>query len=206
MSIRDRALSTEQFIPTQTTKAAIAKPDDAATAPRTTLRTSALATLRILMGLTLLWAFLDKTFGLGYATSTAQAWVGGGSPTKGFLGHIQVGPPQSLLRSWAGAWWVDSLFMVALLGIGLALLLGVGMRLAALASTALLGFMWIAEWPPARTTTAGAATSSTNPLIDYHLVYIVVVVVLAVYAAGNTWGFGRRWADLSLVRRLRWLR
>ena len=38
---------------------------------------------------------------MGYATSSAQAWVGGGSPTQGFLGHVQVGPLQSMLRDWA---------------------------------------------------------------------------------------------------------
>lgn len=46
-----------------------------------------------------LWAFLDKTFGLGYATPAANAWVDGGSPTKGFLGNVQVGPMQSTLQS-----------------------------------------------------------------------------------------------------------
>jgi thiosulfate dehydrogenase [quinone] large subunit len=165
-----------------------------------------LAVLRIAMGLTFLWAFVDKTFGLSYATATAQAWLNGGSPTKGFMGHVQVGPMQSMMRDSAGAGWVDWLFMLALFGIGLALLLGVGMRLAAIAGTILLGFMWIAEWPFAQHTSAGAATSSTNPLIDYHLVYIVVVIALTVYAAGDTWGLGRQWAKLDLVRRNRWLR
>jgi thiosulfate dehydrogenase [quinone] large subunit len=165
-----------------------------------------LAVLRIAMGLTFLWAFVDKTFGLSYATAPAQAWLNGGSPTKGFMGHVQVGPMQSMMRDSAGAGWVDWLFMLALFGIGLALLLGVGMRLAAIAGTILLGFMWIAEWPFAQHTSAGAATSSTNPLIDYHLVYIVVVIALAAYAAGDTWGLGRQWAKLDLVRRNRWLR
>ena len=40
-----------------------------------------LAVLRILLGFTFLWAFLDKTFGLGHATPAAKAWVGGGSLT-----------------------------------------------------------------------------------------------------------------------------
>ena len=31
------------------------------------------------------------------------------------------------------------------------------------AGTILLAFMWIAEWPPAQSTSAGTATSSTNP-------------------------------------------
>lgn len=64
-----------------------------------------LAVLRVLMGLTFLWSFLDKTFGLGYATPAANAWADGGSPTTGFLGNVQVGPLRSALRSWAGSGW-----------------------------------------------------------------------------------------------------
>jgi thiosulfate dehydrogenase [quinone] large subunit len=80
------------------------------------------------------------------------------------------------------------------------------MRVAAGAGSVLLAFMWIAEWPPAQHNSTGAATSSTNPLIDYHLVYIVVLIALAVYAAGDTWGLGRRWAGLDLVQRHPFLR
>jgi thiosulfate dehydrogenase (quinone) large subunit len=204
MSIQDRVLKTRSAVPvTRATQVAV--PENTATraAP---LRTRVLAVLRILMGLTFLWAFVDKTFGLGYATASAQAWVNGGSPTKGFLGHVAVGPMQSTLQSWAGSGWANWLFMLALLGIGLALLFGVGMRVAAVSATVLLGFMWIAEWPLAQHTSAGAATSSTNPLIDSHLVYIVVVIALALYAAGNTWGLGRWWSRLNLVNRNHWLR
>lgn len=111
-----------------------------------------------------------------------------------------------MLRDWAGTGWADGLFMLALLGIGLALLFGVGLRPAAVAGTILLVLMWIAEWPPARTASDGTATSSTNPLLDYHLVYLVAIVVLAAFAAGDTWGLGRRWAKLDLVRRNSWLR
>jgi thiosulfate dehydrogenase (quinone) large subunit len=169
-------------------------------------RYQVLAVLRILMGLTFLWAFLDKTFGLGYATGSKQAWINGGSPTKGFLSHVAVGPFQVMLRDWAGTGWADWLFMLALLGIGLALVLGIGMRVAAVSGTLLLALMWIAEWPLARFTSAGAPTSSTNPVIDYHLIYIMVVIALAAFAAGNTWGFGRQWAKLDLVARHPWLR
>ena len=45
----------------------------------------AVALTRILLGFVFLWAFLDKTFGLGYATEPAKAWINGGSPTTGFL-------------------------------------------------------------------------------------------------------------------------
>jgi thiosulfate dehydrogenase [quinone] large subunit len=111
-----------------------------------------------------------------------------------------------MLRDWAGTGWADWLFMLALLGVGAALLFGIGMRVAATAGTALLAFMWIAEWPLARATSAGDATSSSNPLIDYHVVFIGVVIVLAAFAAGNTWGIGRRWTSLDVVRRNPWLR
>jgi thiosulfate dehydrogenase [quinone] large subunit len=165
-----------------------------------------LAVLRILTGLTFLWAFLDKTFGLGYATGAARAWVNGGSPTKGFLGGVDVGPLQSVFQSWAGSGVADWLFMIGLLGIGVALVLGIGMRVAAVAGAVLLMAMWVASWPMATLNAAGEPTSSTNPLIDDHLINAVLVIALAVYAAGDTWGFGRPWARLPLVRRNSWLR
>ncbi|MEU4518899.1 DoxX family membrane protein [Amycolatopsis sp. NPDC024027] len=202
MSVQDRGPSlTTPFIPDQPQTRTAQRRRQVPFA-----RGSAMAVLRIVMGLTFLWAFLDKMFGLGYSTSSAKAWISGGSPTKGFLGHVQVGPMQSTLRDWAGADWADWLFMLALLGLGVALLLGVALRPAAVAGTVLLALMWIAEWPLAQSTSAGTATSSTNPLIDYHLVYLVVLIVLAAFAAGDTWGLGRRWAKLDLVRRTPWLR
>jgi hypothetical protein len=42
-----------------------------------------LAVFRVVVGLEFLWAFLDKTFGLGYATPAARAWINGGSPIVG---------------------------------------------------------------------------------------------------------------------------
>lgn len=204
MSVQDRVPRTRSVSPAETTLTA--SPSGTQERRAASVRVSVLAVLRILMGLTFLWAFFDKTFGLSYATPSAQAWVNSGSPTSGFLGHVQVGPMQSVLRDWAGSGFVDWLFMIALLGVGLALLLGIGMRVAGIAAVVLLAFMWIAEWPPAQLDSAGAATSSTNPIIDSHLVYIVVVIALVLYAAGDTWGLGRWWARLGIVDRNRWLR
>ena len=45
----------------------------------------ALAVTRILVGFVFLWAFLDKTLGLGFATTPEKAWLAGTSPTTGFL-------------------------------------------------------------------------------------------------------------------------
>jgi thiosulfate dehydrogenase [quinone] large subunit len=167
----------------------------------------ALAVLRIATGTVFLWAFLDKAFGLGYATPAARAWINGGSPTKGFLSNVEVGPTalQSFFHGIAGAWWADLLFMAGLGGIGVALILGVGMRIAAGAAALMMGLMWLAEWPLDRTTAEGTPSGSTNPVTDYHIVYGIAAIVLALAYAGQTWGLGRRWARLPFVQRHRWL-
>lgn len=165
-----------------------------------------LAAIRITMGLIFAWAFLDKLFGFGYATGSANAWVNGGSPTKGFLGGIDHGPLGSVFRSWAGQAWADWLFMAGLLGIAVALLLGVGLRIAAAAGTLQMALMWAAEWPLARYTDAGELTRSTNPVLDYHVVYALVLILIAAALAGDVWGMGKRWARLDIVDRNRWLR
>jgi thiosulfate dehydrogenase (quinone) large subunit len=165
----------------------------------------ALAVLRITTGFVFLWAFLDKTFGFGYATPSAKAWIHGGSPTKGFLSSVDVGPFQSAFHSMAGTTWADWLFMLALLGIGVALIAGIGMRIAAGAAAVLLALMWFAEYPPAQHTSAGKPTMSTNPIVDSHVTYAIVAIVLALTYAGYTWGLGRRWARLPFVQRHRWL-
>lgn len=124
--------------------------DSAGTAP---------ALLRIGLGLIFLWPFFDKLFGLGHSTPGARSWVSGGSPTSGSLGHTDVGPFSSMYRSWSGLGWLDWLFMLALLGVGAAVLLGVGLRVAAVAGTVLMAAMWLAEWPLARFTPRPAKPS-----------------------------------------------
>jgi thiosulfate dehydrogenase [quinone] large subunit len=171
----------------------------------TTIATRFLAVVRVAVGFVFLWAFLDKTFGFGYATPAARAWINGGSPTKGFLSRVAVGPLESTFHAWAGAAWVDWLFMAGLLAIGIALILGIGLRIAAVSGTVMMLLMWAAEWPLAKFTSAGELTMSTNPIVDYHIVYALVLITLALTYAGNTWGLGRLWARLPFVRRNRWL-
>ncbi|WP_406335072.1 hypothetical protein [Streptomyces sp. NBC_00203] len=171
-----------------------------------TLRTYSFASLRLLTGFVFLWAFLDKTFGFGYATPSGKGWADGSSPTEGFLGGVAAGPMESTFHSWAGDTWADWLFMAGLLGIGLALIGGIALRLAAVAGTALMALMWIAEWPPAKHLSDGSASMSTNPFVDYHLIYAVVLIALALVAAGDTLGVGKLWAKLPFVRNHGWLR
>lgn len=165
-----------------------------------------LAVTRIALGFVFLWAFLDKTFGLGYATPAARSWLNGGSPTSGFLGNVEVGPFRTIFANLAGYAVLDWLFMLGLLGIGLALLAGIGLRIAAAAGTLMMVLMWAAEWPLAKLTFEGQPSGSVNPIVDYHIIYALVLIVVAVAAAGRTWGFGRAWESTSLVKRLPWLK
>jgi thiosulfate dehydrogenase (quinone) large subunit len=165
----------------------------------------ALAVLRISTGFVFLWAFADKTFGLGYSTPSAKSWINGGSPTKGFLSSVDAGPLQGFFHTIAGTWYANGLFMLALLGIGLALVLGIGLRITAGAATLLLAGMWFAEFPLAQHTSAGKPTMSANPVTDYHFVYAVATITLALTYAGHTWGLGRIWAKLPFVQHHRWL-
>ncbi|MFJ2157353.1 MULTISPECIES: hypothetical protein [unclassified Streptomyces] len=178
----------------------------AAATATTATRSYAFASLRLLTGFVFLWAFLDKTFGLGYATPSGKGWVDGGSPTKGFLSSVAAGPMASTFHDWAGAGWVNWLFMLGLLGVGVAMVSGVALRLAAVAGTAMMAFMWLAEWPPAKHLSDGTPSMSSNPFADYHLIYAAVLIALAVAGAGVTWGLGRVWAELPIVRDHTWLR
>jgi thiosulfate dehydrogenase [quinone] large subunit len=167
----------------------------ARTAPGTGYAPVAWAVVRIIAGWMFLWAFVDKLFGLGFATPSARAWINGGSPTKGFLANSADGPFADFYRNIAGAPWADWLFMLGLLGIGTALILGIGMRIAAVSGALLYLMMWSVVLPP-----------TTNPIVDDHILGAAVLVGLALSHAGDTLGLGRVWAKVPLVQRTPWLR
>ena len=167
-----------------------------------------LAVLRIGFGLTFLWAFFDKLLALGFHTGVndqtgavdrfgPDAWIHGGSPTFGFLsfGIPEDNPMRDFFTGLAGDAWVDWLFMLGLAGIGLALTLGVGIRLSAITGGVLYAMMWLASLP-----------LENNPAIDDHLIGLVALTVFALTLAGDTWGLGKAWAKTSIVRRLPILR
>ncbi|HEY3870463.1 MAG TPA: hypothetical protein VGM10_19010 [Actinocrinis sp.] len=167
------------------------------------IREAAIALLRVGTGFVFLWAFLDKTFGLGYSTPSSRAWIHGGSPTKGYLSSVSVGPFQSWFNAWAGQAWADWLFMIGLAGIGAALVLGIGVRFAAVAGILLVAFMWFAAFPPARYTSTGAATGSTNPFVDEHVMDALALLAVGVFGAANRFGLGALWAKLPFVKQHR---
>jgi thiosulfate dehydrogenase (quinone) large subunit len=159
----------------------------------------ALAVLRIAFGLTFLWAFVDKLLALGFSTGYDEtgkldrfgdaAWINGASPTEGFLKFGADGPFQGFYNSIAGAALVDWLFMLGLLGIGLALTLGIATRLACAAGAILYLMMWTVVLPP-----------ENNPVLDDHILGAISLVVLALLNAGDTWGLGKRLAGTRLVQ------
>ncbi len=172
------------------------------TAHRDTGFDRALAVLRIAFGITFLWAFLDKLLALGFHTGYNQegvldrfgdaAWINGGSPTEGFLtfGVPENNPFKGFFNGLAGYAVVDWLFMLGLLGVGLTLLLGIGMRIGTAAGAVMYAFMYAAVLP-----------LENNPIVDDHLIGVIVMVVLALGAAGMTWGLGRQWQKMALVEK-----
>ncbi len=160
----------------------------------------ALALARISLGVIFLWAFIDKFFGLGFATcrdaatnvvnvSCSQAWLNGGSPTSGFLDHATKGPLGNIYQQLAGQTWVDWLFMAALAGIGIGLILGIGIRLATASGILLMLLMWSsALWP------------ANNPFLDEHIVYVFVLAAISFTNSQQKWGLRNWWTKTNLVK------
>lgn len=165
--------------------------------------------LRILLGWTFLWAFLDKAFALGFATGRndetgaiaffgPDAWINGGSPTDGFLqfGVHTKGFLADFYASLVGVTWVEWVYMLSMLLIGLALILGVGTRLAAIG-----GIIWMATLY-----TASAIWPENNPFLDDHVIGAIVLAGIAYVGAGRYLGLGHWWERTALVRRFPVLR
>jgi thiosulfate dehydrogenase [quinone] large subunit len=156
--------------------------------------------LRLFMGWTFLWSFLDKAFALGFSTGRTEtgtidffgpaAWVNGGSPTEGFLQFGTKGPFADFFAGLNPA-WVDWVYMGSLLLIGLALIFGVGVRPAAVGGIIWMGMFYAASaiWP------------EHNPFLDEHVVYAVILGGIAYVGAGYWLGLGRFWARVPLVKK-----
>lgn len=145
--------------------------------------------LRISMGWIFLWAFADKTFGLGFATTAEKAWINGASPTTGFLQFGAQGPFAETFQAMAGSGLVDWLFMLGLLGVGIGMTFGIMMRVAAWSGTAMMLLMWLALLTP-----------ENNPFMDDHIIYALVMLYLAYAGAGKVYGLGNWWSKQSFVK------
>lgn len=128
-----------------------------------------LVTLRLTMSFIFLWAFFDKLFGLGFATTTAKAWINGGSPTTGFLTFGVKGPFVEIFQSLAGLMVVDWLFMLGLLFVGTTLLLNRYVFWGAISGIIMMLLMWLSLLFP-----------ENNPFVDDHIVYSLVLALFAI--------------------------
>ena len=158
---------------------------------------------RISLRFIFLWAFLDKAFALGFATGRAEdgtidffgegaAWLNGGSPTEGVLTYATKGPLAGFFQSLSGAAWVDWAYMLSMLLIGAALILGVATRLASIGGAIWMGLFYLAT----------AIKPEFNPGVGAHIVYILVLVGLASLGGGRSLGLQERWDRLAIVKRL----
>jgi thiosulfate dehydrogenase [quinone] large subunit len=164
--------------------------------------TLALGALRISMGFIFLWSFLDKALALGFSTGRSpetgaidffgpDAWINGGSPTDGAILFGAKGPFADLYANLAGLAWVEWVYMLSMLLIGTALILGVATRIAAIGGIAWMAIFYTltAIWP------------EHNPFVDDHVIQALVLVVIAAFGAGRYLGLGERWERTALVKR-----
>lgn len=152
----------------------------------TQTKTILLTLLRLAQSFIFLWAFFDKLLGLGFATKPAQAWINGGSPTTGFLTHA----PNIAIQGLGGQAWVDWLFMIGLLGLGLALIFGIGLRVAAFTGALMMVLMWFALLPLVN-----------NPMVDDHIIYALLFLLWPHLTNTPRW-----WSQSSIVKSAPWLR
>lgn len=167
--------------------------------------------LRLLLGWAFIWAFIDKMFGLGFSTCRAEdsssidylcdaAMIKGGSPTYGVLHFGTEGSHTGFLFDWMSSSGPTTIgaadigFMLAMLLGGGALMLGIGVRLAAICSAILMFFMFLAldVWP------------DTNPINSSHVIEMVAYLGIATVGAGR---FALQpWFDRTFPRMSRWAR
>ncbi len=146
---------------------------------------------RLSLGIIFLWAFLDKLLGLGFSTSPANAWIRGTSPTTGFLSHGTKGIFAPFFHLLAGNMFVDWLFMLGLMGIGLSLMSGIATKISGQLGAVLMLLMWLALLP-----------SPNNPLIDEHIVYATILIGISTSTirSEDYYGLGKWWKKISWVQ------
>jgi len=158
--------------------------------------------LRISLGLLYLWAFISQGFGVVYANSVTNAagqatsygwhfsydaslgWIMSGfthSPTAPFIASTHG--PLAFISQNLPAGVDDFGWMFALGGLGIALTLGIAMRIAGWGGFALNIMLWFSLFPP-----------SGNPVIDgEHMAFAFGILLLMFLHAGNRFGLGRWW-------------
>lgn len=95
----------------------------------------------------------------------------------------------------AGQPWVDWTFMLGMLLVGTALVLGVALRAAAVGGSLIMALMWLSSLP-----------LQNHPFVDEHVIYACCLWLLALAGAEHVWGLGRIWSTFGIAKKLVWLR
>lgn len=160
-----------------------------------------LAVARIVIGFYFLWAFVDKFFGLGFTTASDRSVLSGGTPAQGYINNaIADGQPlKGLYQSLFANGFGDFMFMLGLFAIGVAMLAGAGVRIAAVAGALLMLFMYLVALP-------WVGEHGTNPILDSHWMEAMLLLIPAFTLSGDTWGLGKWWGNQDIVKKYKLLR
>jgi thiosulfate dehydrogenase (quinone) large subunit len=164
------------------------------------------AILRLGIGFVYLWAFLVQGLGVTYSNQVVNqsapsptevqydwhigydadsGWISSGfshSPTAGYIDNNTHGPLAPIEQNLPDG-LVDFMWIFAIGGLGIALMLGICSRIAGWGGLLLNVMIWFSVFPP-----------STNPVIDAeHFMFAFVIFLLMWLHASNYWGIGRWW-------------
>lgn len=149
----------------------------------------ALASVRMIIGFMLLWAFFDKMFGLGMRTQPGMGMIDGGSPTAYYLAYEAHGIFEGIWNALAGNAVVDILLMFGLLAVGLGMILGIASRLSTIGIVIMMVLMYSLSVPPL-----------DNPLFDYHVVYALVSLAVLWFGGYKVLSLRLKWDGLPVIR------
>lgn len=143
---------------------------------------------RFIMGWIFFWPFLDKMFGLGHETPAGMGLIDGFSPTS-FVTQIADGWFKDFFISIGGNPVTDFLFMAGLLLIGLTMIVGITSKITTISGCAFCFVLYLAEFPP-----------KTALILDYHLVFILFMIVLYLFGTYETYSLMKWWKKMPIVR------
>ncbi len=148
-----------------------------------------LAAFRILVGWIMLWPFLDKLFGLGFATPSGGGMIDGVSPSS-YVIYVTDGIFKDFYTSLAGNQIVDIIMMFGLLVLGVTLILGIASKLTTIGMTAFLLIMYSLHIPP-----------TDNPIIDHRVIFIIGLIAVYFLGGYEKLSVYDKWKELSIVKR-----
>jgi thiosulfate dehydrogenase [quinone] large subunit len=148
-------------------------------------RERGIAVLRVLMGLLFTYAGVEKLLGIGL--EAGKSWTAGGFLKFATAGTWPGAADGAVINPFQGFWQglatdpdllniINVLVPWGELAIGIALILGLGTRFAALMGVLMMGLFYLASW------------DFSLGIINSDLVYLAVLAFLGYAAAGEAYG------------------